>query len=115
MIIWGIGLDVGDPRVQRQDQWLGRNVLGTALMHAREQLRGDGGGASSSRDCAEEEAPQGGDDFGKRPTKKPRTLSDFLAKPAGAGVDTGSVTKLVEMVSLKPMPGKPWQLVAASM
>ena len=39
--IWGIGIDVGDPRVQDQKQWKGINVLGFALMKAREQLRND--------------------------------------------------------------------------
>lgn len=37
--IWGIGIDVGDPRVNDTKQWLGRNVLGYALMEAREHLR----------------------------------------------------------------------------
>lgn len=36
--IWGIGLDVGDPRVQDLALWNGRNVLGTALMRARSHL-----------------------------------------------------------------------------
>ena len=39
--IWGIGIDAGDPRVQDQQQWKGTNVLGFALMKAREQLRND--------------------------------------------------------------------------
>ena len=39
--IWGIGIDVGDPRVQDPKQWKGTNVLGFALMKAREQLRND--------------------------------------------------------------------------
>ena len=39
--IWGIGIDVGDPRVQDPKQWKGINVLGFALMKAREQLRND--------------------------------------------------------------------------
>eukprot|EP00931_Biecheleriopsis_adriatica_P111803 TRINITY_DN86277_c0_g1_i1.p1 TRINITY_DN86277_c0_g1~~TRINITY_DN86277_c0_g1_i1.p1 ORF type:complete len:222 (+),score=54.80 TRINITY_DN86277_c0_g1_i1:47-667(+) len=40
--IWGIGLDVGDPRVQDREKWQGRNILGEALMRARAVLRGDG-------------------------------------------------------------------------
>mmetsp|Transcript_53198 Transcript_53198/g.99780 ORF Transcript_53198/g.99780 Transcript_53198/m.99780 type:complete len:214 (-) Transcript_53198:18-659(-) len=36
--IWGIGLDVGDPRVQDQSQWQGRNILGKALMRTRDFL-----------------------------------------------------------------------------
>ena len=39
--IWGIGIDVGDPRVQDPKQWKGINVLGFALMKARAQLRID--------------------------------------------------------------------------
>ena len=38
--IWGIGLNVGDPRVQCQSLWRGRNVLGFALMKTRDHLRG---------------------------------------------------------------------------
>jgi len=37
--IWGIGINVDDPRVQDQRQWRGRNVLGFALMRVREHLR----------------------------------------------------------------------------
>ena len=37
--IWGIGLDVGDVGVQDPTQWRGRNVLGSALMKARDHLR----------------------------------------------------------------------------
>ena len=45
--IWGIGIDRGDVRVQNPERWLGRNVLGEALMRARACLRGEpfvGGG-----------------------------------------------------------------------
>lgn len=38
--IWGIGLEVSDPRVQQPHKWQGRNVLGTALMRTRDFLRG---------------------------------------------------------------------------
>jgi ribA/ribD-fused uncharacterized protein len=37
--IWGIGLKGSDERVIDQSQWQGRNVLGYALMRAREYLR----------------------------------------------------------------------------
>lgn len=37
--IWGIGIDVGDPRVQDPSKWLGQNILGYALMEARANLR----------------------------------------------------------------------------
>ena len=36
---WGIGIDVGDPRVQRPSKWRGTNILGWALMEARTALR----------------------------------------------------------------------------
>merc|ERR1719384_1138464 len=36
--IWGIGISVGDPRVQDPVQWQGRNVLGSAMMRTREFL-----------------------------------------------------------------------------
>ncbi|CAJ1431480.1 unnamed protein product [Effrenium voratum] len=37
--IWGVGLSKSDPRIWDPAQWQGKNVLGTALMQAREQLR----------------------------------------------------------------------------
>lgn len=36
--IWGIGLDVGDPRAQDPAQWKGQNILGEALMLARANI-----------------------------------------------------------------------------
>jgi len=37
--IWGIGLNISDSRSLDPDQWRGRNVLGYALMKARDYLR----------------------------------------------------------------------------
>lgn len=37
--IWGIGLAADDPRATNPGQWQGLNLLGFALMHARERLR----------------------------------------------------------------------------
>jgi len=37
--IWGIGLNVGDPRVKDPSKWNGRNALGKALMRTRDFLR----------------------------------------------------------------------------
>ncbi|MEU3055490.1 NADAR family protein [Streptomyces griseus] len=37
--IWGIGLAADDERVERPQQWRGLNLLGFALMEARERLR----------------------------------------------------------------------------
>merc|ERR1711865_833165 len=39
---WGIGIDVGDPRVQTPTKWQGDNILGWALMEARAALRNGG-------------------------------------------------------------------------
>lgn len=36
---WGIGINTGDPRVQRPAAWEGTNILGWALMEARAELR----------------------------------------------------------------------------
>ena len=36
--IWGIGLAADDPRAQYPEKWLGENLLGFALMEARERL-----------------------------------------------------------------------------
>ena len=37
--IWGIGIDINDPRLQDPSQWKGRNILGNALMKTRLHLR----------------------------------------------------------------------------
>lgn len=37
--IWGIGLGRDNPRVHQPDQWRGLNLLGFALIRARESLR----------------------------------------------------------------------------
>uniref|UniRef100_A0A7S1FG30 NADAR domain-containing protein n=1 Tax=Noctiluca scintillans TaxID=2966 RepID=A0A7S1FG30_NOCSC len=40
--LWGIGIGTTDARALCVDQWLGRNILGFALMKARGAIRGDG-------------------------------------------------------------------------
>lgn len=37
--IWGIGLEENDPRAWCKSKWLGQNLLGKALMHARSQMK----------------------------------------------------------------------------
>lgn len=37
--IWGIGLDIGDPRCRHPQKWKGTNVLGWALMETRGAMR----------------------------------------------------------------------------
>jgi len=37
--IWGVGLKLGDPRLQDEQTWQGQNVLGKALMKARAHIR----------------------------------------------------------------------------
>jgi ribA/ribD-fused uncharacterized protein len=39
--VWGIGLTADDERARSPDRWLGLNLLGYALMDAREKLRKD--------------------------------------------------------------------------
>jgi ribA/ribD-fused uncharacterized protein len=40
--IWGVGLAQTDPRIQQPEQWPGTNLLGFALMKARDVLRSQG-------------------------------------------------------------------------
>jgi len=55
--IWGIGIDVGDARVQDQSQWRGRNVLGRGLMRVRELLqREEAGGMTQEGEDTQEPA-----------------------------------------------------------
>ncbi|CAE7379955.1 Eri3 [Symbiodinium sp. CCMP2456] len=37
--LWGVGLPTSDPRVYDPEQWQGRNILGFALMKARDALK----------------------------------------------------------------------------
>ncbi len=39
--VWGIGLDQTDPRCNDPKKWMGENLLGYVLMHARELLKDD--------------------------------------------------------------------------
>jgi len=52
--IWGIGINVDDPRVQDQQQWRGRNVLGFALMRVREHLRNERTGLGHASAAADD-------------------------------------------------------------
>ncbi|MBU6532699.1 NADAR family protein [Streptomyces sp. A108] len=42
--VWGIGLSADDERARDPERWRGPNLLGFALMAARERLRADGPG-----------------------------------------------------------------------
>lgn len=41
--IWGVGLRADDPRIHDPALWLGKNLLGQALMQVREELRAQAG------------------------------------------------------------------------
>ncbi|MGW6600265.1 NADAR family protein [Streptomyces sp. NPDC055036] len=45
--IWGIGLASDDERARDPERWRGLNLLGLALMEAREQLRAEAAGAGA--------------------------------------------------------------------
>ena len=42
--VWGIGLGAADERAQQPEHWRGLNLLGFALMEARERLAREVGG-----------------------------------------------------------------------
>lgn len=44
--VWGIGLAATDAGADDPERWRGANLLGFALMRAREQLSADGTGAA---------------------------------------------------------------------
>jgi len=46
--IWGIGINLGDDGVNDPSRWRGRNVLGYALMRAREHLRDEAAAPAAS-------------------------------------------------------------------
>lgn len=40
-VIWGIGLDIKDPRAWKKQTWQGKNLLGKILTEVRDRLRND--------------------------------------------------------------------------
>ncbi|GAA3219560.1 NADAR family protein [Oerskovia jenensis] len=55
--VWGIGLVAGDERALRPGTWQGLNLLGFALMVARDRLRDQEPGATALSACAAGPAP----------------------------------------------------------
>ncbi|GHF11828.1 MULTISPECIES: NADAR family protein [Streptomyces] len=49
--VWGIGLAADDERAQDPAQWRGLNLLGFALMEARQRLAGSASGADAAGRC----------------------------------------------------------------
>eukprot|EP00403_Amphidinium_massartii_P016330 CAMPEP_0178416156 /NCGR_PEP_ID=MMETSP0689_2-20121128/23918_1 /TAXON_ID=160604 /ORGANISM="Amphidinium massartii, Strain CS-259" /LENGTH=497 /DNA_ID=CAMNT_0020037491 /DNA_START=23 /DNA_END=1516 /DNA_ORIENTATION=- len=49
--IWGIGMGCSDPHAQDPTMWKGRNVLGEALMKARDHIRGNKPSSCSGADA----------------------------------------------------------------
>lgn len=77
--IWGVGLPKSDPRVYDPEQWQGRNILGFALMKAREALKSP---VVATDEPSKEESAESSKtrrwgskkgDAGKEPAPKPAT------------------------------------------
>ncbi|CAE7871574.1 hypothetical protein AK812_SmicGene43202 [Symbiodinium microadriaticum] len=67
--IWGIGLNVGDERVQDPALWQGKNILGEALMRTREHLRNKVEASGSSVNTEDERTCQGVEEPPKKRAK----------------------------------------------
>lgn len=95
--IWGIGINVGDARVQDPKKWLGRNVLGYALMRARDTLR------NTDADQKKRRASEGSDSMAKR-----RKLEDESRNATAADAPKkGADPKKLAPPAKKPMKAAP--------
>jgi len=88
--IWGIGLSSSDERVKDPSAWLGRNVLGYALMRARDHLSG-GTAAISSASSARTSSAADADR-----TPADRKASSFAMASSSAAGSTGSGLAVAE-------------------
>jgi len=87
--IWGIGLRSDDGRIQDPTQWLGRNVLGNALMRTREHLQGN---TNSVANCTQSLMLQSA----SVSKAAPKALSKAASKTAHADVRVADSTVVRE-------------------
>jgi len=89
--IWGIGLSLRDARVKCPEEWRGRNILGYALMRARDHIRGIPSGIADSTTPLQE-STAGGPDFGSSESTAASSASSMPSQLLAPAVERESET-----------------------
>lgn len=86
--IWGIGLPCKDPRSRDPSQWRGRNILGYALMRAREHLRSK---VQQPSTPATEQAPPADSTITDKPSRRWRKPKSEAAAAVELDAETSDI------------------------
>jgi len=105
--VWGVGLARSDPRVYDPAQWQGTNVLGVALMQARDALRKKSGGPVSEAAEPSDESSTKRTRFTRRhketkeEQEKPQAQSSSSAMPPDTAAAAPSSPEAKEVLKLE--------------